>query len=601
VKKILSITDEIKQKADIVEVISGYVQLTKSGKTLRAPCPFHSEKKPSFFVYPDQQTWHCFGACNTGGDVFSFVMKKEGLEFGDALRLLAEKYGVQIPSQAKSAAEDQARDKILQANMTTAQYYHNLLLHNPGADKARRYLEKRGVNAQSISDFQIGYSLPAWEALKQYLTEKGFNETDLLDSGLIIRSEDNRRTHDRFRDHLMFPIMDERGRVTGFGARVLEAEYSGPKYINSPQTRVFDKSGSLYGIHLAKSGIRQADLAVLVEGYMDVIIAHQYGFNNVIAPMGVAITERQINQLKKLTHKIALALDPDSAGEEAAMRCVAYENSLDTEVKVISLPAGQDPDEVIKADKSVWENAVAKAIPAMEFTIRTLAGKMNLDSGENRAHLVKQLLPILATQKNSTHLSNNLQILAKLSGTSQNNLEIVLSSYKPDTKKNFAKTTSINRAIRTVSSNPVEEYLLAILLQHPEIAPKTHDLLVEYFENSENRAIFEVWKGAIGVTADLTVLIDNAIQDHFKKVLSRYLPGNDFEERYTDCVLRLRERYLRNLKKKQEEALTLEAESGDKAAVLTKLQEQGTTIDQELMKIFAQRAKTQGKEIHEKR
>ena len=191
---------------------------------------------------------------------------------------------------------------------------------------------------QVMANFQLGYSLTGWESLKQYLMGKDFTENELIDAGLLIRTEETGKTHDRFRDHIMFPIMDERGRVTGFGARVLDPDFEGPKYINSPQTRIFDKSGSLYGIHLAKAAIRQKDLAVLVEGYMDVIVAHQYGFNNVIAPMGVAITEKQINQIKKLTRNIALALDPDTAGEEAAMRCVEYENSLDAEVRVITFP-----------------------------------------------------------------------------------------------------------------------------------------------------------------------------------------------------------------------------------------------------------------------
>jgi DNA primase len=597
----LSIAEEIKQKADIVEVIEAYVHLTKSGRTMRAPCPFHSEKKPSFFVYPEQQTWHCFGACNTGGDVFSFIMKKEGLEFEDALRLLADKYGIVIPSHTKNEAEDQVREKIFQINLAAAHYYHNLYLNNPAAEKARHYLEGRGVNSQSIANFQIGYSLPGWEALKTYLTEKSYSEIDLLDAGLIIRSEENNRTHDRFRDHLMFPIMDERGRVTGFGARVLQSDHTGPKYVNSPQTRVFDKSGSLYGIQLAKTAIRQADLVILVEGYMDVVVAHQYGFANVIAPMGVAITDRQINQIKKLTRHIALALDPDAAGEEAAMRCVGYENSLDTEVKVITLPAGKDPDEVIIADKRIWENAVEKALPVVEFTMRTIGSRMNLKISENRSALVKKLLPVLATQKNSTHLGNNLHILADLSGNSYNDLKEALSSFKPDAKNKFTPLTVMNRATRSIGSNPVEEYILAILLQNPELKDKTGELLLDYFENSENRAIYEVWKGSIGLTADLSVLIDNTIQDHFQKVLKRPLPAGEIEARYTDCLLRLRERYLRNLKKKQEEALTLEAESGDKAAVLTKLREQGNEVNEELMKIFAQRAKTHGKEIHEKR
>ncbi len=595
----MSITEEIKQKADIVEVIGSYVQLTKSGKTLRAPCPFHSEKKPSFFVYPEQQTWHCFGACNTGGDVFSFIMKKEGLDFGDALRFLADKYGIVIPSRTRNEAEDQAIEKTLQVNLAAAQYFHNLLLRNPAAEQARLYLAERGVSEQSIAAFQLGYSLPSWEDLKVYLQEKSFSEADILEAGLIIHSEEKNHSHDRFRDHLMFPIMDERGRVTGFGARVLQKDYQGAKYINSPQTRVFDKSGTLYGLHLAKSAIRQADLAVMVEGYMDVIMAHQYGYTNVVAPMGVAITDKQINQIKKLTHRIALALDPDSAGEEAAMRCIAYENSLDAEVKVITLPSGQDPDEVIKADSQIWENAVAKAAPVVEFSIRNVAAKMNMKLGDNKAALVKRFLPILSAQKNSAHLGNNLHILAELAGSSYNELKAALSTYKPESKTKFNSTQLMNRATRSISSNPVEEYVLAILLQHPELSGRTGSLLKEYFENSENRAIYEIWKQSQGAI-DISTMVDEAIQDHFKKVLNRPLPGDEVEDRYAECLLRLRERHLRNLKKQQEEALSLEAESGDRAAVLAKLQELGTAIDEELREIFNQKAKTREKESNEK-
>jgi DNA primase len=201
----MSIIDDVKQKADIVEIVGQYVKLTKSGRTMRAPCPFHSEKKPSFFVYPEQQTWHCFGACNTGGDVLSFVMKKEGLDFAEALRLLADKTGVVIPSKATTDADEQVRDRIYQINQAASQYYHNLLLSSPAAEKARQYLKGRGLNEKSITDFQLGYSLSAWESLKQYLLEKDFQEGELLDAGLLIKPEGSTKTHDRFRDHIMFP------------------------------------------------------------------------------------------------------------------------------------------------------------------------------------------------------------------------------------------------------------------------------------------------------------------------------------------------------------------------------------------------------------
>lgn len=585
----MSIIDEIKQKADIVEIIGQYVTLTKSGRTMRAPCPFHSEKKPSFFVYPEQQTWHCFGACNTGGDVFSFIMKKEGLDFADTLKLLAEKTGVVIPSHARSEAEDQVRDKIYQTNQAAAQYYHNLLLSNPTAEKARDYLKGRGLNDKVLTDFQLGYSLPAWETLKQYMAEKGYQESELLDAGLLVKTEASGKTHDRFRDHIMFPIMDERGRATGFGARVLDD--SSPKYVNSPQTRIFDKSGSLYGIHLARTAIRRENLAVLVEGYMDVIVAHQYGFANVIAPMGVAITEKQITQIKKMTRNIHLALDPDAAGEDAAMRCVSFENTLDTEIKVITLPAGQDPDEVIKADVKVWQEQVGKALPVIDFTIKVIAAKLDMKTSHGKTELVNKILPIIADVKVGPRQYQYLTSLSMAAGIEERKLEAALGSYKADRKVKETRPEAMKKATRSIGSNPVEEYILTIMLKHPEMKGKFQGVSGDYFENSENRAVFEVCQISEDPVS-VREALDPVIREHLDLLLQRELHGEDLEARLADCGLRLRERYLRSLKRQQEAALTLEAETGDQASVLTKLQELGTVIDEELSSIFILRAKS---------
>ena len=289
----MSVIDEVKQRIDIVDVIGQYASLTKAGRTFRGLCPFHSEKHPSFFVYPEQQSWHCFGACNTGGDVFSFIMKKQGIDFGEALRLLAQRAGVTIPSKFEPEAE--GKERLYQANQAAAQYFHNLLLNSPAGEKAKNYVASRGVSPKTVTDFQLGFSLNSWEALKQHLMERGYTENELLTTGLITESERG-ETHDRFRNRLMFPILDSRGRITGFGARALDDSL--PKYLNSAQTPLFDKSSSLYGINLAQAAIRQQNLAVIVEGYMDVITAHQNGFNNVVASMGTAVTEKQVNILK---------------------------------------------------------------------------------------------------------------------------------------------------------------------------------------------------------------------------------------------------------------------------------------------------------------
>ena len=250
----MSVIDEVKQRTDIVAVIGQYTTLAKAGRTFRALCPFHSEKHPSFFIYPERQSWHCFGACAAGGDIFSFVMKKESIDFSEALRLLAQRVGVTIPSKLEKDPEKDKKKRLYQVNEAAAQYFHNQLLSSPVAEKARHYLASRAVLDKTITDFQLGFSPNSWETLRQYLSEMGYADSELLSSGLIIASEDG-KIHDRFRGRLMFPIQDDRRHTTGFGARVLDDSL--PKYINSPQTPIFDKSGSLYGINLATSAIRQ--------------------------------------------------------------------------------------------------------------------------------------------------------------------------------------------------------------------------------------------------------------------------------------------------------------------------------------------------------
>ena len=292
----MSAIDEVKQRTDIVDVVSQYTALKKAGRNLTALCPFHSEKHPSFFVYPEQQSWHCFGACNTGGDVFSFVMRKEGVGFGEALRLLAQRAGVSLPSRMEREGGREEKEELYQINEAAARYFNNLLLNSPAAEKVRSYVTSRGFLPQTVTDFQLGFSLDSWEALKQYLLERGHSEDKILEAGLLIEAE-NGKTHDRFRGKLMFPIRDIKGRIIGFGARALDDSL--PKYTNSPQTPTFDKSGSLYGIDLAAMAIRQQDTAIIMEGYMDVITAHQNGVTNVVASMGTAVTETQVNTLKK--------------------------------------------------------------------------------------------------------------------------------------------------------------------------------------------------------------------------------------------------------------------------------------------------------------
>lgn len=582
----MSVIDEVKQKTDIVAVVSQYVRLTKAGQTFRALCPFHSEKHPSFFVYPNQQTWHCFGACNTGGDAFSFIMKKEGISFADALRLLADRVGVTLSARAEQ--ETKSQERLYAVNQSAAQFYHNLLLNSPAAEKARQYFSHRGLRPLTISDFQLGFAPDSWESLKQELTHLGYNEDELVTVGLVIKGEEG-RTYDRFRHKLMFPIRDERGRTTGFGARVLDDSL--PKYINSPQTPVFDKSSSLYGINLAREALRKQGLAIVVEGYMDVLTAHQYGFTNVVAPMGIAVTEKQLGAIKKLTENLALALDADSAGEEAMLRGVGYENILGREVRVLLLPPGKDPDDVIKDDVANWQRLVAGAQPVLDYTFSRVTAKLDLTTARDKSLAVDKLLPVVAEMKDDIRRGHYLVKLAELIGASHRSMEAALSRIKPDRRARETRAETMAHALTSLLSHPIEDSCLALLLQHPELKGQCQTLSAEYFESSPNREIFIAYQQ----TNDLSSLresLDSSIHEHLDSMLHRSLRSTQIEQRWQEYTLRLREKYLRRLAWMKKEVLASEAATGGAAAELAKLEEQGIEDSIQLGEVFTQRGRS---------
>ncbi len=602
----MSVIDEVKQKTDIVEAIGQYTKLVKSGRTFRGLCPFHSEKRPSFFVYPEQQSWHCFGACNTGGDVFSFVMKKEGTDFGETLRLLAERAGVTLPSRSAPDARKDEKERIYQINDVAAQYFHNLLLNSPSGEKARSYVSRRGISPNTIVAFRLGFSPESWEALKQHLLGIGYKESELLEAGLIIATDEG-KTYDRFRNRLMFPISDARGRITGFGARALDDSL--PKYLNSPQTPVFDKSGSLYAINLATPAIRQQSLAVIVEGYMDVIIAHQHGFANVVASMGTSITEKQLTTLKKLSKNMVLALDADTAGEEAMLRCVGYENSLDAEVRVVILPPGKDPDDVIREDATTWQRLLDEALPVVDYTFNMVAARLDLSTARDKTLTRDRLIPIIAEIKDSTRRDHYLNKLSRLIGTSYRNLEADVSRIQTNLIAGKSKQkTAVRTTTKPLLSSPLEEYCLTLLLQYPMLKKQNVDIQPEYFENSVNREIFTAWQQADDsgslkdrLDAALWEHLDNltnmpltksAVSQEYHDAVAKTLPPRKIEENLSDSIIRLRGIYLRNLETKREAAFALEAESGGSGADLVKLEEEGIEPSIQLKEIDHARNKS---------
>ncbi len=551
----MSAIDEVKQKTDIVEVIGQYATLKKAGRNLTALCPFHSEKNPSFFVYPEQQSWHCFGACNTGGDVFAFVMKKEGLDFGEALRMLAQRAGVTLPTRMEPGSRKEEKEEFYQVNEAAALYFNNLLLNSPAAEKARSYVEKRGFSQQTIADFQLGFSLDSWEALKQYLKEKGHSEATMLTAGLLYQSEDG-KTHDRFRGKLMFPIRDSRGHVTGFGARVLDDSL--PKYVNSPQTPTFDKSGTVYAIDRAAPEIRKQDAAIIMEGYMDVITAHQNGITNVVASMGTAVTETQVSILKKLSRNTVLALDADAAGEEAMLRTVGYENILNAEMRVIVLPQGKDPDDIIREDIKLWQELVANALPIVDFTFDKAISPLDLTTARDKSLAVERLLPIVAEINDPIRQAHYLQKLAGLVEVDMNTIKASLSRIKPPPVRRrapAAKPATITQGIRPLASNAREEYLLALLLQNPELKNEIEELSPEYFESTENREIFNAWR-EVKELSSLKEKLNPAIHEHLDVIINRKLPEtrNNVEQKLSDSIMQLKIKYLKNMAARKAES-----------------------------------------------
>lgn len=583
----MGVIDEVKQRLDIVEVIGEYAKLTKSGRNFRALCPFHSEKNPSFYVYPERQSWHCFGACATGGDVFAFVMKQQGIDFGEALRRLAQRTGVVIPERVERQAERDEQERLYQINAAAALYFQDRLLNSSAGKQARDYLSKRSISSETITDFQLGYSPNSREALKKHLMEQGYTYEERLNAGLLYEEETG-QTRDHFRNKLMFPIFDARGRVAGFGARVLDDSL--PKYINSPQTPVFDKSGSLYGINLAAAAIRQQDVAVIVEGYMDVLTAHQNGFNNVVASMGIAVTEKQVNALKKLTKNLVLALDADTAGAEAMLRCVDYENTLNAEIKVMVMPSSQDPDDVIKEDPTKWQYLYKEALPIVDYTFNMAIATLDLTSAQDKSLAAERLLPVIAQIKDPVRQAHYLQKLARLVKVNERALETELRRLKTGTARKRTGALEVETpALRPLFASPLEADCLTLLLQHPELKDDAAGLPLEYFENTENRAILLAWRQA----SDLPQLRENfdpALQEYVDVLASKNLPPAPAETRYADYVRQLRIRHYRNLEAKRAEVFAVAAEAGGSGADLARLEEDGIDNALQLKESYTQKS-----------
>lgn len=399
--------DEIKGKIDLVDFIGRYLPLKKAGTNYKGLCPFHMEKTPSFMVSPDKQIWHCFG-CGRGGDVFKFVMEKEGVEFSEALQMLAEQVGVQLSKVPQSGID--TRKTLININEGAAKFYEKVLSDTAEGRAAKEYMVGRGMQPSTLTEFRIGFAPRSGKALVDFLMRKGAKEADIEKAGLGVRK--GNFLYDKFVGRVMFPLWDSLGRVVAFTGRVLDPNGI-PKYLNSPETPLFHKSEMLYGLHLAKQTIQQEGRVVLVEGQMDTISSYQAGVKNVVGISGTALTEQQLQMLNRYGQEIVLSLDADSAGGEATRRALELANNFDMTVKVVLLGDYKDPDSMIKDSPESWKQAVAGAVPVMDFYFDVAARKYDVSKLEDKKQLARELLGVIAKVSDPVERDHYIKRLAR--------------------------------------------------------------------------------------------------------------------------------------------------------------------------------------------
>ena len=535
----MSSTDEIKSKIDIVDLVTeAGVKLRKSGRSYTGFCPFHDNKRtPAFVVWPELGTWKCYGACNESGDIFKFVMKTDGLDFAEALKKLAARAGVELHSyEPRNTPEVKEAHEHLRALLEDALiYYRNHLLSNK---EILTYLrEKRGLTDATIEIFGMGYAPHGYDNLLKHFLPKGYLQQDLIDAGLLtVRESDSQipnhesRAYDKFRNRIMIPIRDENGKMAGFGARIVEPTDI-PKFLNSPETPIFTKGHILYGLDRARKPIRAADQAVIVEGYLDVIALHQAGYENVVSPMGTALTEDQLRLLKRSTRRIVLALDPDTAGQKAVLRgldaarsamdregelgfdargLLRNEARLQADLRVASMPDDLDPDEVVARDKDEWKRLIENAKPIVTHVMESLAAGQNLNDAKVKNQIAAQVLPLIEDLPSPMERDTYRQALSRLLKVDERAL--VAAPVSGQVVKRKIRATGQTRRVESASLavvNPnlrIESYCLGVLLHKPALLYRVDRklqefglsaLAVEDFEYTDHQLLFGVVREAV--------------------------------------------------------------------------------------------------------
>ena len=577
----MALVDEVKSRSDIVQVISDYVDLDTSSRQPKALCPFHSERTPSFVIYPESGSWRCFGSCAEGGDVISFMMKRENMSFRDALENLANRAGIKI-EERNNEPHKKPVTGLIEANDIAADYFLSRL-KAPVGEQTLEYLKDRGIDLETAVRRGLGLAPSGMETLSGHLRTRNVQARTARDAGLITRKDDG-SWRDMFTGRLTIEIRDARDRIIGFGARTLDG--SEPKYLNTPQTDAFDKSAVLYGLNWAAESIRAANEAVVVEGYMDVIAAHEHGFTNVVASMGTAVTGPQLDSLARHataggTGTIILCLDSDAAGEAATMRAlegVTAELSSGRrrgiEVKVARPDGGKDPDEAIRTDPDSWRASLSDAEPLLDYLIIAKSKLHNLESGQGIADFANSVAPLVYNITNDYDRDRYWSNIAKLAGVSEQRLKTIVD--KPSPVSRTRRSSAPNRGNRSQfldegrisseqatevlassSGDPLEEHLLSLVLQLEDLREHAVAMPPEFFHESDNRALFTAWQSS-HTLGEISHELGDELTEKAHRLAERELPPSNqarHVEDVTQCVMRLRERHFRRIKKLQTERL----------------------------------------------
>ncbi|HEX7456158.1 MAG TPA: DNA primase [Candidatus Nanoarchaeia archaeon] len=477
--------EEVKSRVDIVGFINEYTPLKKAGRNYKALCPFHTEKTPSFMVSPDRQIFKCFG-CNEGGDIFAFYKRMEGVEFGEALKFLAQRAGVQL-KEYKPTRQEQQKETFLEAHEVASNLYHHLLLKHPSGEKAREYLAARGIKQKAISDFRLGYAPAQADLLLGYLKKKDFSIQEAVTAGLLLVAGD--RPKDRFRSRIMFPIFDTQGRVIAFSGRALgDIE---PKYLNSPETPIFSKSHSLYGINLAKQTMKKERAAILVEGNTDVISSFQIGVTNVVAPLGTALTFSQVEILKRWAENLLFAFDTDLAGDAAAKRGIEIAENAGLNLRVVQLRGAKDPDEAIHKNPLSWKKAIKEAVPIYDYFINSAIERYGITTSEAKKKVASEVLPQIARISDEITKAHYIQAIASKLGIGEEIIRSVLAKYQTGEPDSTGVKEILEKPLSEKGSILIEKYLLALILQGGQLPD---DLGENIFSSAYNQEIFGLIK-----------------------------------------------------------------------------------------------------------